>query len=342
MGHRKHCTYIFTIQRTSISAAEIQEISYYLSLLNSTGCEVIVVDGSPLEVYAAHEGAWFSLCRHVKIASRYHSTSLHINSLYTGISMAQCQKIIFASDTVRYTPDDLLRMCELLEHFELVRPQNYLFPLNWWSQIESVGILVNRTILPGGDSPETFGFKTPAFQKFCSRKDKAFETAEDVTRQFIMHQAKVCFALDFLIQRNSPSFKDWCSECFRDTYKNFSFGLKPWIFLLMIPLGILLSLFLGTQFLGFYFVSILLNLITITFLGRFRGGSRFFPLKLSFAAPAWLAERILCHYKTLFWLLTPGGHPSFANSWKKKSRPYHIKGPNTVKLLEGNRKTEKY
>lgn len=342
MGHRKHCTYIFTIQRKAVSAAEVQEISFYLALLNSTGCDVIVVDASPLEIYAAHEGAWFSLCRHVKVDSRYHSQSSLINSIFTGTALASCQKIIFASDTVRYTPDDILRMCELMEHFELVRPQNYLFPLNWWSQIESVGILINRTVMPGGDSPETFGFKSPAFLKFCSRKDRSFEVTEDVTRQFIMHQAKVCFALDFLIQKNSPSFGDWCSSCFRETYKNFSFGIKPCLFLLMIPLGILLGLFGGIEFLLFYSASIFLNLITVTFLGRFRGGREFFPLKLSFAAPIWLFERILCHYKTLFWLLTPGGHPSFANSWNKKNRHYHIKGPNKVKLLEGNRKTEKY
>lgn len=342
MGKRKHCTYIFIIQRTVLSGTDMQEISCYLALLNSAGCDVIVVDGSPLEVYAAHEGAWFNLCRHVKIDSRYHSSSSYINSLYTGAALASCQKIIAATEKVRYTPEDVLRMCELLEHFELVRPQNYLFPLNWWSQLESAGILVNRTLFPGGDAPETFGFLNSTFHKFCSRKDKTFETAEDLARQFIIHQSKVCFALDFLIQKNSSPFSEWCSQCFRETYKSFSFGLRPCIFLLLLPLGILLQFFLGTGPLLFYTASVLLGIITIAFVGRFRGGSRFFPLRLSLAAPAWLFERILCHYKTLFWLLTPGGHPSFANSWKKKSRHYHIKGPITVKLLEGNKKTEKY
>ncbi|HEX2963720.1 MAG TPA: hypothetical protein VHO43_18125 [Ignavibacteriales bacterium] len=341
MGQRKHCTYIFTIQRAVPRGADIQEISDYLALLNSAGCDVIVVDGSPLEVYAAHEGAWFNLCRHVKIDSRYRSASTYVNSIYTGAALAVCQRIIAASEKVRYTPDDVLRMCELLEHFELVRPQNYLFPLNWWSQVESAGILVNRTVFPGGDSPETIGFLGSTFHKFCSRKDKAFDQTEDITRQFIMHQAKVCFALDFLIQKNSPPFNEWCTKCFRETYKNFSFSLRPCIFLLLIPMGILLQFFFGTRAFLFYCAAVILSAVTIAFLGRFRGGRRFFPLRLSFAAPAWLMERILCHYKTLFWLLRPGGHPSFANSWKKKSRSYHIKGPVKVKLLEGNRKTEK-
>lgn len=342
MGKRKHCTYIFSIQRGVPSGTEMQEITDYLVLLNSTGCDIIVVDGSPLEVYAAHEGAWFSLCRHVKIDSRFHSASPYINSLYTGAALASCQKIIAAAENIRYSPDDVLRMCELLEHYELVRPQNYLFPLTWWSQIESVGILINRAVFSGGDSPETLGFVNSAFHKFCGRKDKALDAAEDLTRQFIMHQAKVCFALDFLIQKNSSTFTEWCGKCFSETYKSFSFSLRPCLFLILLPIGILVDFFFGFRPFLFYTAAVLLSVITVAFLGRYRGGSRFFPIRLSLIAPAWLMERILCHYKTLFWLLTPGGHPSFANSWKKKSRHYHIKGPVKVELLEGNRKTEKY
>jgi hypothetical protein len=232
-------------------------------------------------------------------------------------------------------------MCELLEHFELVRPQNYLYPLHWWNQIESAGILINRTVLPGGDSPETFGFLCTSFKKFCNRKDRSFDSSEDLTREFIFHRAKVCFALDFLIQKNSSTFSDWCGKCFRETYRTFSFGIQPVTFLLMFPLGVALWLFLGAEALIFYTSAILLSFITIAFLGRFRGGNRFFPVRLSLAAPAWLFERMLCYYKTLFWMLNPGKHPLLAPSGRKKSRHYYIKGLNTVKLLEGNRKTQK-
>lgn len=341
MAQRKHCTYIFTIQRASVSIEETGEISKYFALLCSIGCEVIVVDGSPLEVYAAHEGAWYSLCRHVKVDSKYHSPDFQVNSFYTGAVLAGCQKVIAAADNIRYTADDILRMCELLERFELVRPQNYLYPLSWWSKVESVSILVNRTIFPGGDSPETFGFLAPAFRRACNGRERNLENPDDITRQLIARRARVCYALDFLIRKNSPAFKEWCSSCFRNTYRSFNFSLRSFTFILIVPLGIALGIFSSTEHLMFYVAAILLNLFTITFLGRFRGGSRFFPLRLPLFSPVWLIERILCYYKTLFWLLTPGGHPSFASTLRKKSRHYHIKGPVTVKLLEGNRKTEK-
>ena len=40
--------------------------------------------------------------------------------------LATTEKIILADDDIRYTKIDLERMSELLEQFEVVRPQNYL------------------------------------------------------------------------------------------------------------------------------------------------------------------------------------------------------------------------
>jgi len=44
----KRCTYLLPIRRTAFSLAEAAEFAEYFQSLNEMGCDVLVIDGSPL------------------------------------------------------------------------------------------------------------------------------------------------------------------------------------------------------------------------------------------------------------------------------------------------------
>lgn len=60
-------TYLLTIRRVRFMSNEAEEFRDYFRALAAAGCEVLVVDGSPAEVFDSHDGVWRELCRHVKV-----------------------------------------------------------------------------------------------------------------------------------------------------------------------------------------------------------------------------------------------------------------------------------
>jgi hypothetical protein len=120
------CIYLLPIRRTSFCAAEAEDLSAYFAGLQGAGCEVIVIDGSPGQVFARHHDKWSGVCQHVMVDPRFRYLNDKVNGVHTGISLTTTEKIILADDDIRYRPGDVEKICALLEQFEVVRPQNYL------------------------------------------------------------------------------------------------------------------------------------------------------------------------------------------------------------------------
>jgi predicted ATPase len=57
----KRCTYLLPIRRAAFSAAEAAELAEYFQDLNTAGCDVLVIDGSPSLVFQQHAQIWRSL-----------------------------------------------------------------------------------------------------------------------------------------------------------------------------------------------------------------------------------------------------------------------------------------
>ncbi|HVG39909.1 MAG TPA: hypothetical protein VM870_11500, partial [Pyrinomonadaceae bacterium] len=149
----ERCTYLLPIRRVRASAEEIADFAHYFQLLAGAGCEVIVVDGSPAPVFAAHDAGWREFCRHVTVDPQYRYLNGKVNGIHTGVDLARHEKIIVGDDDIRYTIADVGRACALLDQDEMVRPQNYLSPLPWWARMEAARMLINRALLPTGDYP---------------------------------------------------------------------------------------------------------------------------------------------------------------------------------------------
>lgn len=75
----------------------------------------------------------------------------------TGVQAARHEHIIVADDDVRYRRAELERMLTLLQHFEVVRPQNIFRPQPWHARWDTARSLLNR--LAGGDWPGTLGVR---------------------------------------------------------------------------------------------------------------------------------------------------------------------------------------
>ncbi|MBD0327553.1 MAG: glycosyltransferase family 2 protein, partial [Pyrinomonadaceae bacterium] len=153
------CTYLLPIRRVRANSEEASEFARYFQTLASAGCEVLVVDGSPPEVFEAHERAWSGVCRHVRVNPKYTYLNGKVNGVHTGVDLANCECVVLADDDIRYTAEDITRACKLLGQHEMVRPQNYLRPLPWWARLEAARMLINRGVLRTGDYPGTCAFR---------------------------------------------------------------------------------------------------------------------------------------------------------------------------------------
>ncbi|HEX8722950.1 MAG TPA: glycosyltransferase [Pyrinomonadaceae bacterium] len=164
-GDDARCTYLLTIRRVRYDAREAGRFGDYFRTLAAAGCEVLVVDGSPREVFDAHGEAWRGACSHAPVDPQYKYLNGKVNGIHTGVGLAAHERIILADDDIRYTPDDVRRMCRLLGSFEMVRPQNYLSPLPVWARTEGARMLINRAWIAEGDYPGTLGVRRGAMRR---------------------------------------------------------------------------------------------------------------------------------------------------------------------------------
>lgn len=80
-----------------------------------------------------------------------------VNGVLTGIRAATSEYVIIADDDERA----LSRVLALLDHADLVIPQNYFRPLPWHAAWDSARSLMNRAL--GTDYPGTLAVRRTAF-----------------------------------------------------------------------------------------------------------------------------------------------------------------------------------
>ncbi len=303
------CTYLLPIRRAKTTEREIEGFREYFRELGASGCEVIVVDGSPPEIFERQHQAWSEVCRHEPVDRSHGFINDKVNGIFTGVGLASHETIILADDDIRYTPNDIYRMCALLEHFELVRPQNYLHPLPWWARLEAARMLINRATLTAGDYPGTCGFRKSAFERVGRYDGDVLFDNEELIRHFAAAGADICYARDFFILKRPPLLEKWREQRPRQAYEDFSMRTKTALFFSLIPAGILTGLLGGKRAARTFTLTTVISSIVLAFLGRREGAARVFPFSVPFAAPLWVLERCLSTYWALYWKLRRGGYP---------------------------------
>ena len=303
------CTYLLTIRRVRFDREEAIDFHKYFMTLAVAGSEVLVVDGSPPGVFSKHAKEWRNVCRHEPVDPQYKYLNGKVNGIHTGVGLAAHDSIILADDDIRYTPDDVRRMSDLLENYDMVRPQNYFRPLPVWARTEAARMLINRAFIREGDYSGTLGVTRGAMLRVGHYDGDVLFDNEEIVRHFRLKGARIGYARDFFLLKLPPSFEKWIEQRPRQAYEDFVMRAKT-LFFAAVPIVLALTLLKsGWRMTLIYAALISLGAIVSAARGLNDGATKFFPPQVVFYAPLWVAERCFSTYWAFYWYLRHGGYP---------------------------------
>jgi hypothetical protein len=304
------CTYLLPIRRARFEKNHALEFANYFKTLASSGCEVLVIDGSPAGVFAEHDKLWRDFARHEPVDSRFEFLNDKVNGVHTGVRIASHGKIILADDDIRYTLADLEGICALLDDYEVVRPQNYFGLLDRpWVLTESARMLINRATLPTADYPGTCGFRREVFLTTGEYDGDVLFDNEELIRHFALQGARIAYANDFFVAKQAPVLRKWLEQRPRQAYEDFGLRFKTMLFASLLPIAATLLFLSAKWFLMFALAAALLSIL-LAFAGWLRGAARrYFAFYACLFAPLWILERTLSTYWAFYWFLSRGGYP---------------------------------
>jgi hypothetical protein len=277
----------------------------YLRLLSTRVREVIVVDGSPPEVFEAHAAALRgSFVRHVPVDPALVTPMGKVGGVLTGLRLAVHECVVIADDDVRYTPDALARLVALLGSYHVVRPQNYFDPLPWHARYDTARTLLNR--LSGGDWPGTLGVRRSVLRATNGYDGAAMFENLELVRTVRAAGGTETTPLDLFVARRPPSARHFFSQRVRQAYDEFARPSRFGFFLALLPLAATLVARGRWAALG---AALGVSMVLAEVGRRRSGGTTVFPSTASLLAPAWLAERAACAWLALGARVFFGGIP---------------------------------
>lgn len=295
-GDDRRCSYVVVLESPTPSGGDLQELAHYLSSLSVAGCDVVVLDSAPRMIFELNGRILRWVGQHVAVRAEHCTPSGTLDRLRAAATLASCEKVIVASQDVRYTPAAIAQLCDLLETHEVVEPQDYLEPLPWWGSIEAGRILVHRGIEPQPDHGATFGFRRGTVRTL---RALASMDVRDPVRRLFSAGAEVYPAADVFVRREPGALDEWLDERPRLASNDFAMPFKSAFFFSIVPFLLLLGLFGGAKLAGVYAGILAFSSVGLAVRGR-AGASSFFPLRACLFAPVWILERSVSVYWALF------------------------------------------
>jgi hypothetical protein len=274
----------------------------YLRQVAGWCAEVIVVDGSPPEAFAANARAWGTFVRHVPPDPARRCLMGKVAGVLTGVALAGPEHVVLADDDVRYSSRELERVDELLEDHDLVRPQNYFDPLPWHAVWDSARSLLNRSL--GADFPGTLGVRRDTLLGAGGYDgDVMFENLE-LMRTVAVWGGSIASPLDLYVRRLPPSAAHFWGQRTRQAYDDFAIPARMAAWLGVVPGVTLLAVGRRWRVAG----AAAAGVAGLAELGRHRGGGRrVFPVLAAVLAPGWVLERGVCAWLAVGQRLRFGG-----------------------------------
>ncbi|MBW3548787.1 MAG: glycosyltransferase family 2 protein [Actinobacteria bacterium] len=294
-------SYVLPIRRWQPAADD--KLDAYLRWLSSQ-VEVVVVDGSAPELFSAHRRRWGATVRHVPVDADLTGRYGKVNGVITGVRAASHERVVVGDDDVRWTRQDLEHAAGLLDHADLVCPQNYFDPLPWHARWDTARTLVNRAA--GIDYPGTLALRRSTFLRAGGYDgDVLFENLE-LIRTIRAVGGRAVSAPDLHVRRLPSSAHHFWSQRVRQAYDDLALPVRLVGELAVLPLvvwetvqGRTRNLALGAAAAG-----------AAAEVGRRRdGGAAVFPATCSCLAPVWLLERGVCIWAALALRVLRGGVP---------------------------------
>ena len=271
--------------------AGLAELREYLEELRPHVAELIVVDGSPTDVYRAVAAAMPPGSDHVPPDPAHAGAMGKVPGVLTGLDRARSDRVVIADDDVRWTAGGLRRAHDLLGDAHVVRPQNHFEPLVWHARWDTARSLLNRVWsgerdLGPGDFPGTLAVRGGFIRGIGGYDgDCLFENLE-LMRSVLAAGGRVVTPLDLYVARRPPSARHFLSQRVRQAYDDFAIPARMGLMLALGP-----ALALAARRNG---PSALVWAIGAEAGRRGAGGRAVLPVSGSLLAPAWLAERAVC------------------------------------------------
>ena len=281
------------------------ELAAYLSWLAGRA-QVIVVDGSPADVFAAHAFGWReSLCAGlVHVVPDQETPMGKVGGVLTGLRLASHERVIIADDDVRYDDEALRRVAAALGPADVVRPQNYFDPMPWHALWDTGRTLLNR--VSGGDWPGTLGVRLSVLRATNGYDGRVMFENLELVRTVVAAGGRETALLDAYVRRRPSSVRHFWSQRVRQAYDELARPARCIIQLAALPL----TLWLAITGRWIALLVIAAAIMLAAEIGRRRaGGTRVFPAAASALAPAWVLERALCIWLAIGARVLLGGVP---------------------------------
>jgi hypothetical protein len=292
-------TYLLPIRRHPGSGPPPAELTTYLADV-ARRHPLVIVDGSDERTFNDAHSVWSGFACHVRPDADLACRNGKVHGVLTGLRRATTDRVVIADDDVRYDAAALDRAVALLEHHEVVVPQNFFDPLPWHAVWDTARTLVNRAI--GHDYAGTVALRRSRIDGYDG--DVLFENLELIRTVEAAGGRKIA-PLDLYVRRLPPTTTHFFSQRVRQAYDDFARPSRLAVSLTLLPAVLLAPA--GKRLARAGALSALFVIIAER--GRRRqGGRAVFPARASLLAPLWVAERSLCSWIAL-WLRLRGGCP---------------------------------
>lgn len=276
-------TYILPLR--SATALVDGELTGYLRWL-SERAEIIVVDGSDLNVFQLHEEQWGRYAIHVAPKSSLATQMGKVGGVLTGLALASHERVVIADDDIRYDADALRRVSEALDDAEVVRPQNYFVTMTWHAWWDTGRTLLNRAA--DGDWPGTLAVRRDSLRRTDGYDGSTMFENLELVRTVIASGGREAVLLDAYVARHPCTTRHFWSQRVRQAYDEFARPKRLGLQLALLPAAVGVVA-LGGAPAG---AAAIAATIAVAEYGRRRaGGAKIFPAHTSLAAPLWLVER---------------------------------------------------
>ncbi|MBB5966693.1 glycosyltransferase [Planomonospora venezuelensis] len=210
----------------------LDELTFYLRWL-SRRARVIVVDGSPDEIFGRHARRWCGLVAHVRPDPALDAANGKVAGVVTGMRAATAEHVVIADDDVRYDAAGLARVRALLDRADLVRPQNHFHPLPWHARWDTARTLLNRSL--AADYPGTFGVRRSTFLAMGGYDGNVLFENLELIRTVRAHGGRELRPLDLYVRRLPPDPARFWSQRVRQAYDDLAQPARMAFFLSVLP-----------------------------------------------------------------------------------------------------------
>lgn len=292
-------TYVIPLkwQDTRVTA----EMTSYLEWL-SQRIHVIVVDGSPVEIFERHAELWSPLAKHVRPDPDLSFANGKVDGVTTGIRAAGTDKVIIADDDIRFSEEALARVVRLLDEHELVYTHDYYAPTPWQARWETARLLINRAF--GVSYPVAFGLSRSLFLAMGGYDGNVMFENLELIRSMRFAGARIARAPDLFVLHLPPDKTWFWSQRVRQAYDDFTVLPRMAIWL---ALGPLVGVALARKRVRMLALAAAAA-IGVAEAGRRRaGGRQVFPAVAPLFAPLWLLERAVSSWVAVWQRIAKGG-----------------------------------